>query len=270
MLQESITINKINNFKKQFSICSIITNMKEYDAMKYSFIQHGFQENTEYLIADNTIHNNFNAYEAINIFLQDATGEFIIIVHQDVRCIDFCNDLLTILDKLDKFDSNWAVCGNAGGNNYKELYYHLNNNGKIRKSHKLPAKVRSLDENFLVVKNRANIAVSSDLEGFHFYGTDICLVADFLGYTSYVIPFMVEHLSKGNLEELEKYKPIFIHNYGRKLRERFIQTTCTKFFLSNGTGKNKFYNSPVIFFLLKPVIRTLRSINRFFKQNGSF
>ncbi len=59
------------------------------------------------------------------------------------------------------------------------------------------------------LKTETLISVSANIHNFHFYGTDICIVADILGYTSYVIPFMVKHLSKGNLDDMELKNPLF-------------------------------------------------------------
>ena len=69
----------MEEYKIKFSICSIINNYEEYSEMKESFIRNGFSEDVcEYMIADNTIANNFDAYSAINRFLKKTNGEFII------------------------------------------------------------------------------------------------------------------------------------------------------------------------------------------------
>jgi hypothetical protein len=248
-----------NNFTKigfekeyplQFCICTIVTNMEEYDLMKESFENAGFLNDCEYLIADNCNGNVFDGYSAIRRFLQESKATYTLIVHQDVRCQDNIEELLECLNDLNKKDNNWALCGNAGGAGYNNIVYHINNNG-VRKTEGLPERVFSLDENFLLIKTNTQLTISADIGGFHYYGTDLSIVADFLGYSSYVIPFMVEHLSKGNLEDLELKKPAFLSIYGRKLRPRFVQTSCDKFYLGNSTLQNKFYNSGPIFFWLK-------------------
>ena len=235
-----------------FSICSIVSKAHEYALMKESFISKGFApQDCEYLIADNTAENTFDAYTAINRFLAEAKGKYIIIVHQDVRCVDDKDLLQKRLSELENTDPSWAVCGNAGGNGYKNAYYYLNDNGRLRQTGKLPAKVTSLDENLLIVKNGTNLSVSSDIKDFHFYGTDICIIADMLGYSAYVIQFMVDHLSSGDLTKMLEQQPAFVKKYGDKLRHRFIQTSCTKFYLSNGAAKNNFYNNAFVFFWVK-------------------
>ena len=239
----------------EFSICAIVSDRNEYELMKDSFVACGFVDNCEYLIVDNTLSNQYDAYQAINIFLQKATGKYVILTHQDVRCIDDITILQKNLQALTEKDAQWGLCGNAGGNGYHNLYYHLDNNGDVRKTNGLPLKVTSLDENFIIIKKEADLSLSTTMKGFHFYGTELCLTADLLGFTAYVIPFMVKHLSLGNLPDLEKHTHNYILACGSKYNGRFIQTTCTKFYLSNSPFKNKLYNTPFIFFFVKMVHR---------------
>jgi hypothetical protein len=225
-----------------FSICTIVTNLEEYALMKESFENCQFAGDCEYIIADNSKGNSFDAYQAIHRFIRESVGSYLIIVHQDIRCIDSKQQLTHCLNQLSELDDKWAVCGNAGAKGYHQDILYINNNGKVIKHGGLPAKVNSLDENLLIIKKDSAMTISPDLSGFHLYGTDLCIIADFLGYTSYVIPFMVKHLSHGNLENLNKYIGQFTSGYGRKLRSRYIQTTCTKFYLGNSPARNKFYN----------------------------
>ncbi len=250
-MQNSFTkIQFGKEYSVDFCICTIVTNMGEYNLMKTSFENAGFNSACEYLIADNTNGNIFDGYNAIRRFLQESKATYTLIVHQDVRCQDNIEKLLDCLNDLNKKDNNWALCGNAGGASYNDIIYHINNNG-IRKTEDLPQRVFSLDENFLIVKTEKQLAMSSDIGGFHYYGADLCIVADFLGYNSYVIPFMVEHLSTGNLKDLELKKTFFLKSYGKKLRPRFMQTSCDKFYLGNSEWQNKFYNSSFVFFWIK-------------------
>ncbi len=241
----------IFNHPLKFSICTLVNDNVEYELMKNSFEQNGFANDCEYLIADNTHKNEFDAYEAISHFLKIAKGTYILVVHQDVRVVDNKKMLEACLKNLSIKDPSWAICGNAGCRGYHEDILHISYDSHADLTEGLPLAVNSLDENFLLIKKDSNLTISPNLKGFHLYGTDLCIIANFLGYKAYVIPFMVKHLSKGNLESLKHHEQEFIETYGEKLKVGYIQTTCTKFYISNSKRKNKFYNNAIIFFIVK-------------------
>lgn len=255
MLPDFTKIRGEKEYTFRFCLCTIVTRQEEYLLMRESFLASGFTDDCQYLIADNTDGNKFDAYTAIRRFLQESDADFTVIVHQDVRCEDGKEVLNNCISKLEVTDPHWAVCGNAGGAGYKKILYHLDNAGNKKLSPGLPGRVFSLDENFLLIKTNTLLSVSADINSFHFYGTDLCLIADMLGYSSYVIPFKVKHLSTGNLADMEVQKAGFISKYGNKFRSRFIQTTCTNFYLSNSSARNDFFNSSFIFFWVKAVSR---------------
>lgn len=251
MVNSKVINKKGDHSALQFSICTIITDDDQYQQMRNSFEKNGFTDNCEYVIVDNRQQNNKDAYQAINWFMQTAKGEYILVVHQDIICQDKKNELLNILAQLENKDPRWAVCGNAGCFGYKQCYFHLINAGKKKLSKDLPRQVNSLDENFLLIKSSRKPAVSTLLSGFHLYGTDLCLNALQEGHTAYVIPFLVEHLSLGNLSDLEKYISPFIEVHSRSETGQFIQTTCTKFYLGRTPAQSQKLNSPFNFELIK-------------------
>lgn len=255
MTHKIINQNSIQ-YPYEFSICTIVNDMAEYEMMKCSFIENGFDEDCEYLIVDNTNTNNFDAYQAISLFLNTAKGRFLILVHQDVRVVDNKIQLKNCLHNLDIKHPSWAICGNAGAIDYHEsaVYITYPEKKDITKI-EFPVKVKSLDENFLLLKRSSNLTISTNLKGFHLYGTDLCIIAKFLGFTSYVIPFMVMHLSEGNMASLQLHKGDFIKTYGSKMKIGFMQTTCTSFYLSNSAFKNIILNSKIPFFLIKQMKR---------------
>ena len=98
----------------------------------------------------------------------------------------------------------------------------------------MPSQVKSLDENFLLIKKSANIALSGDLSGFHLYGTDVCLIAECLGYTAYAIEFNLMHLSEGKLDpSFDSLSEQLQRKYASFFRDRYIKTTITRFYLSS-------------------------------------
>ncbi|HTD99401.1 MAG TPA: hypothetical protein VK668_08935 [Mucilaginibacter sp.] len=223
-------------YRYQYAICTLVSNFDEYGRMLDSFAEAGFTTNDcEYRYVDNTNGNTFDAYEGINLFLQNADAEYVLICHQDILLqFDKRADLDQRIAELDAIDKTWAVLGNAGTNNPYLLSMKMTHADLV--THKvgvLPSKVNSLDENFILVKKSANIALSRDLAGFHLYGTDICLVAACLGYSAYAIEFSLVHLSMGRLDDsffslakkLQKKYSFFFNN-------RYIKTTVTRFYLS--------------------------------------
>lgn len=240
--------NNLPEYK--FSICTLVSNPQEYKEMVDSFIGSGFTTNDcEYLFADNTNGNSYDGYSGLNKFLQDAKGEYIIICHQDVL-INYDNR--TVLEKrieeISAIDNTWALLGNAGAVGLKNIVYKLYNNaGQLEESGKIPSKVISLDENFIVAKKSANLAVSSDLKGFHLYATDICIIAEILGFSAYVIDFALIHKSKGNVDQsFIDIQTSLKQKYKNHFRGRYIRTTITEFYLSSNPILTYFFESSII------------------------
>lgn len=243
----------------RYSICTIVTRPSEYSAMVESFRLHGFQEpDCEFLYLDNSECNKFDAYSGYNLFLDVARGSFVILCHQDILLIeDGRTKLDRLIDDLDEIDPNWAACGNGGGEYPGQLAVRISDPyGANQQYGDLPAKVRSLDENFIVVRKSANLALSRDLHGFHFYGADICIIADVLGWNCYVIDFHLRHKSSGTRDKAYfNIRERMIQKYRRAFRSRWLETTTTGFLLSGVPGVSALLSSRV-------VTRTVRFLGR--------
>ena len=185
---------------KRFTIATLVNNRTHYDEMRGSFEAGGFDRaSCEYIFVDNTGPQQTCAYRGLDRLLSEAKGDYVILCHQDVRIVDDGRaELEARLEQLETLDPAWAVAGNAGGIAPGRLAIRITDpHGANRHVGALPAKVMSLDENLMIVKRSARLSFSRDLSGFHFYGTDICLIADVLGHSAYVIDFHLEHLSGG-------------------------------------------------------------------------
>ena len=168
-----------------YSIATMVTRRDEYDAMLQTFNAAGFVDDCECLMIDNSESNQQDAYQAIQYFLTEAQGKYLIICHQDVRLNhDTRNELDKALTELDSIDPKWAVAGNAGGaSNFNQIFQRISDpHGVDQKLGPLPSRVSSLDENFLILKRSTGVSTSKELSGFHLYGTDLCLNAERLGY----------------------------------------------------------------------------------------
>ncbi|MBW4602427.1 MAG: hypothetical protein KME29_23395 [Calothrix sp. FI2-JRJ7] len=216
---------------KSFHICTIANKLKQYDEMKASFIEAGFDENRcRYSLFDNSNGNVYEPYETFNQIKSDTLEPYIVFCHQDVIINqgDGFNSLIKVIEELEKLDSKWAIAGNAGLNKNYEIVAKITDPCTPNWTGDFPHKVHSLDENFFVVKTSANIKCSQELDGFHFYATDLCLNAIVKGYSCYVINFHLTHLSSGNFSQaFYKAQTKFYEKWCSQFNFCYVQTTCT-------------------------------------------
>ncbi|MCH9764572.1 MAG: hypothetical protein K0U34_01080 [Alphaproteobacteria bacterium] len=224
---------------RTYSIATLVTDPLQYDAMKQSFAEFGFAE-SEFLCIDNTGQDQICAYRGLNQLLNQATGDVVILCHQDVRLFDDGRETLeACLDNLEQHHPTWAVAGNAGGVAPGQLALRITDpHGADQTVGALPEEVRAVDENFIVVRRDARIGFSQDLSGFHFYGADICMMAAMAGYTAHVINFHLAHLSAGKKDtSFDAMEAEFCKKWNRALNARWIQTTCSLVYLSGAPLK---------------------------------
>lgn len=210
-----------------YSIATLVNDEQQYQAMLASFRAGGFAEPSVEFLA---VRGAPSAFAGLNAMLGAARGSHVILCHQDVRLLDQGRAALDAsLAGLAQRDPNWALAGNAGGAAPGRLAMRISDpHGRDRHLGALPARVMSLDENFIVVRASSGLRFSHDLDGFHLYGADICLVADVLGCSAWVVDFHLEHLSPGRKDRSFAQAEIrFRAKWGRALRPRWMQTTCT-------------------------------------------
>ncbi|WP_186755425.1 glycosyltransferase [Echinicola salinicaeni] len=256
-------ITEVKEFPYQYSVCTLVTDHTEYNEMKASCLKAGFGEDVcEYLIIDNSNGNSIDAYKGLNLFLQKAQGKYIIICHQDIYFHDDRREILEQkIAELDLQDPMWGVIGNAGRVNMKYFARNLKQGteGIDFTEKDSPIQVMSVDENFMLVKNEANLSLSADLQGFHMYGPDLCLIAHILGYHVYVIDFNLIHKSDGNLNNtFMKAKNDFIVKYSNALRPRFMASTAARFYIGSNPWKKVLFNTNIVLFFI-------RQYDKFFK-----
>lgn len=228
------------NGEVTYSFGSLVTDLVEYRAMVAAFCAKGFGSgDCEFLYVDNSTGNHFDAFSAYNRFLLEARGKYIVLCHQDILPL---SDTRVVLDErleaLNSLDGQWGLCGNAGGKADGELVYRITQGAgeELNFGGPFPVRVMSLDENFIVVRRDANLALSRDLKGFHWYGSDLCMIADILGWSAYVIDFHLFHKSRGNVSaDFRDKARAFRLKYGRAFRPRwqYVPTSQPEFISSS-------------------------------------
>lgn len=188
---------------RYFHICTIANNQEQYHQFKSSLIESGFtDEKARFTLFDNFSGNNHDPYATLNSVLSNSTEPYLIYCHQDILFNkgEGFDQLVIRLNELNKIDPTWAIAGNAGVNQRYKYVIRISdaNNSSNWPSH-FPQKVFTLDENLLIFNLKNKSRCSTELSGFHMYGSDTCLHAIKNGSSCYVINFHVTHLSGGNM-----------------------------------------------------------------------
>jgi hypothetical protein len=214
---------------KLFHICTIANDLDQYATMRQSFLTAGFDEHhCRYSLFDNSQANVFDPYHTFNQIQETTPEPYIIFCHQDIllnQGDDFAQ-LVKRLEELESIDPRWAIAGNAGVNSQYDLVAKITDpNNTATWQGKLPQRVHSLDENFLVTKTSANLSTSKTLSGFHFYATDLCLNAILQNRSCYVMDFHLTHLSGGNLNEsFWASQQLFYDRWHNQFRFAYVKT----------------------------------------------
>ena len=260
--------SRADDARPRFSICTLVTRACEYAEMVESFVSHGFtQVDCEYLYIDNSESNRFDAFSGYNLFLLEARGDFIVLCHQDILLLeDGRAELEQRLGELMLHDPEWALCGNAGGLSFARRAVHISDRfGENQFYGHFPARATALDENFIVVRRESNLALSQDLLGFHFYGADLCIVADFLGRSAWVIDFHLRHKGLATTgANFYRLREDAARKYQRAFRSRWIVTTVTYFFVSGSPFVSRLLTSRG---LVIPMV--IRYVAEFFRRMQS-
>jgi len=249
----------------EFSFCTLLTKPEEYQSLLQSLEEKGFNEsNSQFIYIDNSKQNKADAYKGLNLMRSKCSAPIIIFIHQDIICYDNIDQLRIKIKELDQMDPKWAIAGNAGARELKNYFTRMTDRNLLEKKEgPFPALVYSLDENLLILKSEREIYFSDDLEGFHFYGTDICLQAAKKGYSAYVIDFHVQHYGFGVLTpDFFNRKKQFLKKYLKESPGQFIQTTCVRMYVGGG-----FFTS--FLFNLKPVLFLVKEYQKWRNKQGS-
>lgn len=138
---------------------------------------------------------------AFNEALGEASGELVVLAHQDVYLpAGWLDNVVRAIRKLKTIDPDWAVLGMVGvrPDDYIDGFvYSTGLGGVVGGPFEEPIESRSLDEMVLVMRRGTGLRFDEAMPGFHLYGTDICLEAAQRGLKSYIVPAPCLHNSNG-------------------------------------------------------------------------
>jgi len=188
----------------------------------------------EFIGIDNTSRKFKSAAEALNYGGKQASGKYIMFVHQDVE-LDSDSWLEKTENILDGI-SDLGIAGVAGmkekGKNYKErMSGYISDAGKLWEGNnglKKPEEVQTLDECLMIIPKKVFEKLQFDekiFDGWHCYGANYCLSIKQKGLKAYVIPMFVYHRSlRINTEKLFYYQKKLYKKHRNDYKH--IYTTC--------------------------------------------
>lgn len=164
----------------------------------------------------NTCKNGFiSAAQALNYAGEKAKGEYLVFLHQDIVMEDvYCLEKIQNWCKENEFGiAGVAGCVNENGKSvtYSNIYHGEMHERVTTKQISESRKVESLDECLLVIPKKIFLRYNFSNLGktWHLYGTDYSLKMKINGYSSYVLPIEIWHLSKGTSMNMNYYKTVY-------------------------------------------------------------
>ncbi|MEG3224058.1 MAG: hypothetical protein BME94_00680 [Methanobacteriales archaeon Met13] len=186
---------------------------------KYLLSSLKYQEKSfELILLDNTQNQFKSAAQALNHGAQQATGKYIMFIHQDLqlRSSKWLHDVEAVLESIQKL----GVGGVAGRRGHRTISNMEHGNPPVAAgiySLNHMEEVQTVDECLAIIPRKLFDEFQFDAEtcqGWHLYVADYCLVLKNRGCHVYVLPHSTYHLSAGSSFSENYYQTV------GKLREK--------------------------------------------------
>ncbi|RYF04261.1 MAG: hypothetical protein EOO40_11385, partial [Deltaproteobacteria bacterium] len=145
--------------------------------------------------------NPYSASQALNLGIEQAQAPYVVLCHQDVIFYKCWLEILRV--RIEEIGhSQWGMLGTAGIRRdglAAGAVQRLDGGFDWNCRFKVPAmEVQTLDEHCMVLNRASGVRFDeATIDGFHFYGPDICLTALAAGYRNYAIFNPLVHNGKG-------------------------------------------------------------------------
>lgn len=217
---------------------SIISVYNKLNILEEMLLNSLNEQTVEYelILLDNTNNKYDSAAVALNEGIKKATGEIIVIVHQDVEFKSLQLDKM--IEHLNELGDN-VIVGVAGRKDSSGVITNIRHGkenkfaGKLRLSK--PVEVQTLDEVCIAAPKKVFEETSFDeitCDNWHLYGTDFCLTNREKGIRSYVVPVDLFHKSIGVVNG-SYYDSLLEVTKKHKQEFRFIYTSCSEIRTNN-------------------------------------
>lgn len=214
--------------KIELSFVTCVNNMTQYR----NYIVGSLFKNTTERIYETIPVLNFgnphSAAAALNIGINKARGNIVVLCHQDVVFYEQWVDMLfERIEEVETRTKKWGVLGTAGISKRDDTVGVVHNmKGRLQWSATKRARVypvQTVDEHCMIIKKNTGLRFDPVIfDGFHFYGPDICLNALSKGFMNFGILCPLVHDSgSGSLISGKKEFMRLLNALAKKWRSKF-------------------------------------------------
>jgi len=200
----SIDSQEFNNILKHFeetretrhidiSFISCICNTEQYKNMVVSSLTKNKTLKQYDIIPIYNFENQYSAAQALNIGMEKAKSDIVVLCHQDVGFPEnWIDKLYERILQVEKITKNWGVIGTNGVSpRWEKFGLAYDRNGKVvwrfGKEEMGVCAMQTMDEPCIITKKSLGLKFDEKLDGFHFYGADLCLESLNRGFVNYAI-----------------------------------------------------------------------------------
>lgn len=221
-------VNK-NVCKVDISFVTCINNMTQYiNYVVNSLFKNNTTKNYE-IIPILNFDNPYSAARALNLGIEKARGDIVVLCHQDV--IFYENWINMLFDRIGEIESTytkkWGIIGTAGITTRDDTFGVVHSiKGTIQwQSTKRTrvGEVQTVDEHCMILKKSTGLRFDPNtFDGFHFYGPDICLLSLSRGYKNFgILCPLVHDSNSGSLASGRNEFMRLLHALAKKWKTKF-------------------------------------------------
>ena len=171
-------------YKKDISFVTCVNNLTQYRNYIIASLFNNKTDKNYEIIPILNFGNKYSAAQALNLGIEKANADIVVLCHQDVVFYENWINLLfdRISDIEENATKNWGVLGTAGITKKDDTYGVVHNlKGKLQWQASKGVKygpVQTVDEHCMIIRKSAGLRFDEKtFNGFHMYGPDICLSA---------------------------------------------------------------------------------------------
>lgn len=215
LIIEDIKTNYRKKVTVKVTIATLTHKLDQYTTFLDDLGKQKTDRTFEVIVLPNYNNEYKSCSEALNVAKMMASGENIILCHQDLRLPSgWVQNIMRHIDALDNKKVKWGVLGMAGAaktsgapnpqSQYNVIYLSdtvaqgMSIATVFRKAFGTRKEVQCVDELCLIMKRELPVWFDEVVcDHYHWYGADICLAAQHKGYKNFAIDAECVHLSNG-------------------------------------------------------------------------